>query len=169
MPYRKQHQLNHRWSTQPTSPSSPQTAFNYTPTHPNPYLPSYPTTSAHINPNTHHPTPFRPDPLFTSTHHTYPIQTLLNPPRPISTLSNVTPTHLRLYSTSISQHYTLPYSIPTLPTLTNTHPIQTFIHPHLSTLATPHIHFLRIWKIIFKPHAHFQTIEKIFTKFQKDW
>ena len=132
MPYRKQHRLNHRWSTQPTSPSSPQTAFNYTPTHPNPYLPSYPTTSAHINPNTHHPTPFRPDPLFTSTHHTYPIQTLLNPPRPISTLSNVTPTHLRLYSTSISQHYTYPTPFrpyPLLPILTPSKPSYTHTFP----------------------------------------
>ena len=120
--------------------------------------PSYPTISAHINPNI--PTPHHSDPTrsyrhstFTSTHHTHPTQTLLNPPRPISTLSNLTPTHLHLYSRTY--HSTTPYPTPfrpdpVLPTL-HLHIYPPYSpHPNLHTL-TPHHSTL---PILISTHLH---------------
>ena len=103
--------------------------------------PTHPTLSPiipyHLCPyKPHTPMPHNSDPtrfyLYstpTSTHHTHPTQTLLNPPRPISTLSNLTPTHLHLYSRPY--HSSTPYPIPTLPILTYTQ------LPPLPTVLTP--------------------------------
>ena len=131
MLYRKHHQPTLIHTTYIPTPLHP--TFNYTPNTP-------------LIPITHHTVP--PLPIYILTHpaHTIPTrpavtfaqlpplptiltQTLPNPPCPISTQFNLTPTHLHLYSRSY--HSTTLYPIQTLPTITYIQP------PPPPTVLTP--------------------------------
>ena len=107
------------------------------------YLPT--SISTHVHITALHPTLPHSDPTHfyiystsTTTHRTHPTQTFIHPPTQFHpTLSYLCPPPS--LPTSISQHYTLPYPIPTLPTLTYTQPlpVSTILNPPKPTHPIP--------------------------------